>query len=133
MPPRGIFMRSAASLLPLRAMRLAPAALEPCSWPGNVRELQNVIRRACLLATTPAIGPEPLGLPAVAEQTESAAEPAVDRAAIEQAMQRAAGPSSRFTCHRSGDAHSPELSRVSIRPDTCLSIGRSGHFHLAGP
>jgi DNA-binding NtrC family response regulator len=68
----------------------AERALMRHSWPGNVRELQNVIRRACLLATTPAIGAEALGLPA-AEQAESAFEPAVDRAAIEQAMQRAAG------------------------------------------
>lgn len=68
----------------------AERALVRHAWPGNVRELQNVIRRACLLATTPAIGPEALGLPP-AEQTESAAEPPVDRAAVEQALQRAAG------------------------------------------
>jgi DNA-binding NtrC family response regulator len=68
----------------------AERALLRHAWPGNVRELQNVIRRACLLATTPAIAPEALGLPP-AEQTDSAAEPAVDRAAIAQALQRAAG------------------------------------------
>ena len=69
----------------------AERALMRQSWPGNVRELQNVIRRACLLATTPVIGAEALGLPAP-EQTEvSAAEPAVDRATIEQALHRAAG------------------------------------------
>ena len=68
----------------------AERALLRHAWPGNVRELQNVIRRACLLSSTPAIGADALGLPA-AEQTESAAEPAVDRAAIEQALQRAAG------------------------------------------
>jgi DNA-binding NtrC family response regulator len=68
----------------------AERALLRHSWPGNVRELQNVIRRACLLSATPAIGAQSLGLPA-AEQTESAAEPAVDRAAVEQALQRAAG------------------------------------------
>jgi DNA-binding NtrC family response regulator len=68
----------------------AERALLRHAWPGNVRELQNVIRRACLLATTPAIAPEALGLPP-AEQTDAAAEPAVDRAAIAQALQRAAG------------------------------------------
>jgi DNA-binding NtrC family response regulator len=97
----------------------AERALLRHSWPGNVRELQNVIRRACLLATTPAIGPEPLGLPAVAEQTESAAEPAVDRAAIEQAMQRAAG----VVAHAARDlglsrqALYRRMEKLGIKPD----------------
>ena len=97
----------------------AERALLRHSWPGNVRELQNVIRRACLLATTPAIGAEPLGLPAVAEQTESAAEPAVDRAAIEQAMQRAAG----VIAHAARDlglsrqALYRRMEKLGIKPD----------------
>ena len=33
-------------------------------WPGNVRELQNVIRRACLLATGALISAATLNLPA---------------------------------------------------------------------
>jgi len=68
----------------------AERALTRHSWPGNVRELQNVIRRACLLSSTPSIGAEALGLPAP-EHIEAAGDPAVDRAAIEQALQRAAG------------------------------------------
>ncbi|HEX5207673.1 MAG TPA: sigma-54 dependent transcriptional regulator [Steroidobacteraceae bacterium] len=68
----------------------AERALTRHSWPGNVRELQNVIRRACLLSSTPSIGAEALGLPAP-EHIEAAGEPVVDRAAIEQALQRAAG------------------------------------------
>jgi DNA-binding NtrC family response regulator len=68
----------------------AERALMRHSWPGNVRELQNVIRRACLLSSTPSIGAEALGLPAP-EHIEAAGDPAVDRAAIEQALQRAAG------------------------------------------
>ncbi|HZT01561.1 MAG TPA: sigma-54 dependent transcriptional regulator [Steroidobacteraceae bacterium] len=68
----------------------AERALMRHSWPGNVRELQNVIRRACLLSSTPSIGAEALGLPAP-EHLEAAGDPAVDRAAIEQALQRAAG------------------------------------------
>ena len=47
----------------------AERALARHWWPGNVRELQNVIRRACLLAATPAIGAEALALPA-AEQSD---------------------------------------------------------------
>ncbi|MGH8179472.1 MAG: sigma-54-dependent transcriptional regulator [Steroidobacteraceae bacterium] len=68
----------------------AERALARHSWPGNVRELQNVIRRACLLAATPLIGAEALGLPAP-EHVDGGAEPAVDRAAIEQALERAEG------------------------------------------
>jgi transcriptional regulator of acetoin/glycerol metabolism len=55
-----------------------------------VRELQNVIRRACLLAATPVIGAEALALP-VSEQPDLTAEPAVDRASIESALQRVGG------------------------------------------
>ena len=68
----------------------AERALLRHAWPGNVRELQNVIRRACLLSGTPLIGPEALALPA-AEAAESAAEPSLDRATVEQALDRAAG------------------------------------------
>jgi len=66
----------------------ASAALQRHTWPGNVRELQNVIRRACLLAGSPAIGPVPLNLPASsATQPESGP----DRAAVEAALERARG------------------------------------------
>jgi len=44
---------------PLR--HLAPEALRPLmdyAWPGNVRELENVIERAVVLSSGPAIGPE---------------------------------------------------------------------------
>ncbi|HUN26856.1 MAG TPA: sigma-54 dependent transcriptional regulator [Steroidobacteraceae bacterium] len=57
-------------------------------WPGNVRELQNVIRRACLLATEHSIGIGALNLP---PQGSAREEPALDRDAIEQALERAAG------------------------------------------
>jgi DNA-binding NtrC family response regulator len=68
----------------------AERALVRHSWPGNVRELQNVIRRASLLSSAPAIGPDALGLPAL-EQADLAGEPALDRAAIEHALQRVGG------------------------------------------
>jgi DNA-binding NtrC family response regulator len=96
----------------------AERALMRHSWPGNVRELQNAIRRACLLATTPAIGPQAFGLPA-AEQTEAAAEPAVDRGAIEQALQRAAG----VVAHAARDlglsrqALYRRMEKLGIKPD----------------
>lgn len=68
----------------------AERALTRHAWPGNVRELQNVIRRACLLSSTPTIGPDALGLPA-AEQPDLAAEPTLDRPTVEQALERAGG------------------------------------------
>ena len=68
----------------------AERALARHSWPGNVRELQNVIRRACLLSSTPTIGADALGLLA-SEQADLTAEPILDRASIEHALQRADG------------------------------------------
>ena len=66
----------------------AGAALLRHPWPGNVRELQNVIRRACLLAGSRAIGPGSLSLP-----TDPGAQPECepDRAAVEAALERARG------------------------------------------
>jgi DNA-binding NtrC family response regulator len=67
----------------------AARMLERYPWPGNVRELQNVIRRACLLATSPAITAATLSLPAA--RSTLAEEPELDRASIEQALERAHG------------------------------------------
>ncbi len=96
----------------------AERALARHSWPGNVRELQNVIRRACLLSTTPAIGAESLGLPAP-EPGEPAGEPTVDRAAVEQALQRAGG----VIAHAARDlglsrqAFYRRMEKLGIKPD----------------
>ena len=96
----------------------AERALARHSWPGNVRELQNVIRRACLLATTPLIGAEALGLPAP-EHADGGAEPAVDRAAIEQALERAGG----VVAHAARDlglsrqALYRRMEKLGIKPD----------------
>ncbi|MDP3539410.1 MAG: sigma-54 dependent transcriptional regulator [Azonexus sp.] len=49
--------RPGVSLLPSAEAELAAHA-----WPGNVRELENVIQRALILSTGPAIGPEHLHL-----------------------------------------------------------------------
>jgi len=69
----------------------AERALVRHSWPGNVRELQNVIRRACLLAATPAIAAEALALPVAEPSADLTGEPPVDRASIESALQRTGG------------------------------------------
>jgi DNA-binding NtrC family response regulator len=96
----------------------AERALLRHSWPGNVRELQNVIRRACLLSTTPAISAESLALPA-AEQMEPAGEPTVDRGAVEQALQRAGG----VVAHAARDlglsrqALYRRMEKLGIKPD----------------
>ena len=67
----------------------AERALVRHSWPGNVRELQNAIRRACLLSAERTIGVAALNLPSVAPAVSD--EPGVDRATIEQALERAHG------------------------------------------
>ena len=66
----------------------AGAALTRHPWPGNVRELQNVIKRACLLAGSRAIGAGSLNLPATAA---AAPETGPDRAAVEAALERSRG------------------------------------------
>ena len=87
-----------ADILPLarhfleRGFTLASAAEEALlhyPWPGNVRELQNAIRRACLLSGSSLIAVAALSLPDVAAAGDDAAE--LDRAAIEQALERARG------------------------------------------
>ncbi|MGH8297649.1 MAG: sigma-54-dependent transcriptional regulator [Steroidobacteraceae bacterium] len=88
------------------------------SWPGNVRELQNVIRRACLLSSTPVIGPDALGLSA-AEQAVPSGEPAVDRSTIDRALQRAQG----VVAHAARDlglsrqALYRRMEKLGIKPD----------------
>jgi DNA-binding NtrC family response regulator len=96
----------------------AERALLKHPWPGNVRELQNVIRRACLLASTPAIGPEALGLPAV-EPTDPGGELALDRPTIERALERAGG----VIAHAARDlglsrqALYRRMDKLGIKPD----------------
>ncbi len=67
----------------------AERVLTRYSWPGNVRELQNAIRRACLLSPQPIVGTAALSLPAGA--SEDLAELRLDRATIQQALDRAQG------------------------------------------
>jgi DNA-binding NtrC family response regulator len=84
LPLARLFLQSGFELAPD-----AERALFRYAWPGNVRELQNAIRRACLLSREPAIDAAALGLPAT--PAYSADEPPVDRAMIEQALERANG------------------------------------------
>jgi DNA-binding NtrC family response regulator len=67
----------------------AERALTQHAWPGNVRELQNVMRRACLLSPEPAINAAALNLPT--DTASGTDEPALDRATVEQALERAQG------------------------------------------
>jgi DNA-binding NtrC family response regulator len=93
-------------------------ALMKHSWPGNVRELQNVIRRASLLSSSPTITADALGLSA-AEQADPSGEPALDRATVEQALQRAAG----VVAHAARDlglsrqALYRRMEKLGIKPD----------------
>jgi DNA-binding NtrC family response regulator len=67
----------------------AERALVRHLWPGNVRELSNAIRRACLLSPAPVIAAAVLNLPLPAAAPRD--EPVLDRATIEQALDRARG------------------------------------------
>ena len=73
-------------------------------WPGNVRELSNVIERAVLLARAEEIGPVELAVPApladpsdelsgfsVTIPNQGISLPAVERAVIQAALDRASG------------------------------------------
>jgi DNA-binding NtrC family response regulator len=96
----------------------AERALLRHPWPGNVRELQNVIRRACLLAGTPAIGVDALGLPAT-EPADLGAESALDRPVVERALARAGG----VVAHAARDlglsrqALYRRMEKLGIKPD----------------
>ena len=67
----------------------AERALCRHAWPGNVRELQNALRRACLLSPGSLIAGAALNLPAAPACLR--AEHALDRPAVEQALERAHG------------------------------------------
>jgi len=65
-----------ATRLGRKPIALSPAALAALSrhrFPGNVRELRNVLERAAVLATGPAIAPDDLGLVETAVQPSEAA------------------------------------------------------------
>ena len=65
----------------------AEKTLQNYQWPGNVRELENVMKRACLLATDKNIKVENLGLPdtPLAEKPRPAFEP--DKQALIAALE----------------------------------------------
>jgi DNA-binding NtrC family response regulator len=67
----------------------AATALLAHDWPGHVRELKNVMQRACLLSASGEITVADLGL--AATPRTRAAEPELDRAAIEQALSESGG------------------------------------------
>jgi len=72
----------------------AERALVRHEWPGNVRELRNVLRRACLLATSQRIVPADLMLPAPTMSIALDGTPAVrepERGEIETALARHQG------------------------------------------
>jgi DNA-binding NtrC family response regulator len=67
----------------------AQHALLRHDWPGNVRELKNVLQRACLLAASNDIMALDLGLPAT--MNNAANDVALDKDAVERALQQAGG------------------------------------------
>jgi DNA-binding NtrC family response regulator len=75
----------------------ARAALVAHEWPGNVRELMNRVQRATLVAPTPQIGPDDLGLAAQAELRRAGAGGADEgeRDALERLLMECGGSVSR--------------------------------------
>lgn len=81
---------------PLRAISdESIARLQAYAWPGNVRELQNVIERACVLATGPVV--EVTGLSGGATPSEARPDDGIatmdemERRHIRRALERAGG------------------------------------------
>jgi DNA-binding NtrC family response regulator len=74
--------------------------LQRYGWPGNVRELQNVLERACVLATGPVVslgetlraGAAPVAAAAAPVMTLEASERAHIRRALDAANGRVHGP-----------------------------------------
>src|SRR5207342_692002 len=108
----------------------AERALLAHGWPGNVRELRNTLQRAGLLARGDEITPNDLGLVAApaAAVANGADEP--DRAAIEQALERAGGVLAQAASDLglSRQALYRRLERLGIKRD-----GGHGHAPVGGP
>ncbi len=69
----------------------AEQALSQHPWPGNVRELKNVMQRAQLLVNHEEISAADLGLPVKVSSTANNVDTELDRATIEQAIEKNAG------------------------------------------
>jgi DNA-binding NtrC family response regulator len=99
LPLAEAFLRASAagSGAPRTLSKEARSALLTYEWPGNVRELMNRIQRATLVAPTPQIGPEDLGLAAGAElrRTSADGDDEAERDALERLLRDCGGSVSR--------------------------------------
>jgi len=69
----------------------AELALSQYPWPGNVRELKNVMQRVQLLVNHEEISAADLGLPVKIPSATNNVDTELDRATIEQAIEKNAG------------------------------------------
>lgn len=69
----------------------AELALSQHPWPGNVRELKNVMQRVQLLVNHEEISAADLGLPVKVSSTANNVDAELDRATIEQTIEKNAG------------------------------------------
>ncbi|MGH8104844.1 MAG: sigma 54-interacting transcriptional regulator, partial [Arenimonas sp.] len=69
----------------------AELALSQYHWPGNVRELKNVMQRVQLLVNNDEISAADLGLPIKVTPVPNNGDVELDRATIEQAIEKNAG------------------------------------------
>ncbi len=65
-------------------------AIEQHAWPGNVRELQNAIKRASIMADSPRLNCEDLGLPAPTGDASTDERTDLDLRAVREAAERQA-------------------------------------------
>ena len=73
--------------------KTAVTALEEYHWPGNVRELENLIQRACVLATGNVLLPEDLPMDHNAKKDDFAEQAAkIARTIIDLAKEREISP-----------------------------------------
>ena len=80
----------------VRSMQFSDAAvgaLEAYHWPGNVRELENLIQRACVLATGNVLLPEDLPMDHAVKHDDHAEQASkIARAIIDLAKEREVSP-----------------------------------------
>lgn len=74
-----------------RLLSSAELALSQHPWPGNVRELKNVMQRVQLLVSHEEISAADLGLPVKIPSATNNVDTELDRATIEQAIEKNAG------------------------------------------
>jgi formate hydrogenlyase transcriptional activator len=107
------------------------ARLQAYTWPGNIRELQNVLERACVLATTPIVEIGDALQPVTSSRTRFGSVAMHGPSAFDEHVERgdADGGARRFASHSTHTDHGQLLTldeneRVHIRRALAVAGGR---------